>query len=215
MNTNCNSDFKPILSRGFQLEELDAQTSAVIGLWRDAKIAYLNPAWHRFAADNGGQPEIERCWGLGRDYLAAIAQPLRPYYERLLLTAPTRQESLTPRSHAYECSSAQLYRRFIMHVFVLPDDGGRVLINSLAIEAPHDPLLRRPCAPVLKNYLSGDGIVRQCAHCRRVQHRACAERWDWVPDWVEQPVSFISHSMCPICHHYYYPNIGYAERAYH
>ena len=215
MNSKCDPSFKPILCRLFRMEDLEAQSATVVGLRNDATIAYVNSAWWQFASDNGGQPAIERLWGLGQNYLAALAEPLRPFYEQLLLTAPTKEQSSSPLSHTYECSSAQLYRRFAMQVFVLPDNQGRVLVNSRTIEMPHDPLLRQPCAPQLRDYMAVDGLVRQCAHCRRVQHCGLQGRWDWVPEWVDHPTSFISHSLCPICHQYYYPDFRQTNRVCH
>jgi hypothetical protein len=80
--------------------------------------------------------------------------------------------------------------------------------NHRTNEVPHEPASHRPHSAEIRCCMSDEGVVRQCAHCRRVQHRTFHERWDWVPDWVEHLPNVISHRLCPICHDYYYPNFG-------
>ncbi|MGN6133451.1 MAG: hypothetical protein ACTHOU_03080, partial [Aureliella sp.] len=63
----------------FNVEELDRLAATIYGLTPDLKLAYTNPAWHRFALENGGS-KIAPQWGLGRSILEAIAEPLRPFF---------------------------------------------------------------------------------------------------------------------------------------
>lgn len=101
MDSNCDPKFRQILSRVFRIKELEAQTAVVVGLWNDATIAYVSSAWRHFATDNGGQPEIKLSWGVGHNYLAAIAEPLRNIAHSLNagIGCPTGLSSRSTSSH--------------------------------------------------------------------------------------------------------------------
>lgn len=168
------------------------------GLWPDLSLAYANGAWSRFAGENGGEPAISTEWNLGRCALDAIAEPLRPFfaenYRRCL-------RELRPWEHAYECSSADLYRQFHMTVFPLGRAEGLLVVNSLRIETPHD---RVSVSPLEDRYRNPHGIITQCCHCRRVQRADDEPTWDWVPDWVQRFPKRTSHGICPACCGFYY-----------
>ena len=51
-----------------------------------------------------------------------------------------------------------------------------------------------------------NGLICQCAHCRRVKDFREEERWDWVPDWVTKCPDNTSHTFCPTCFGFYYPS---------
>jgi hypothetical protein len=198
--------FEGPLQGCFHLGDLDAHPQSVIGIWSDSRIAYVNPAWAGFAMENQGNPAIGACWGLGSDYLASISLALRPFYERLLERAPRPERSLHPVVHEYECSSATTYRRFVMQVYALPVGVGFVIVNSLVVDEPHDPIARPPHAAIDAHYRNANGTIVQCAHCRRVRHVEALARWDWIPTWVKRSPAVTSHGLCPICSEYYYPN---------
>jgi hypothetical protein len=200
--------FAALLSPRFRVADLEGHPASVFGMWRDTTLAYVNPAWSAFAESNNGQPAVEREWGLGARYLDAIAEPLQPFYERLLQEAPGVGMSLRPASHTYECSSADVFRRFVMQVYCLPERSGFVVVNSLVVEAPHDPAARPAQSPDAVRYMNTDGVIVQCSHCRRIRHAGADERWDWVPEWVEHSPRDTSHGLCPICFEYYYPDVA-------
>jgi hypothetical protein len=193
--------FEAILSRAFQVSSLDRQLETVVALWPDFRIAYVNPAWDTFAERNGGLPAVRERWDIGANYLDAIAPPLRPFFQRLLETAPDSLSALHSSSHDYECSSATTYRLLNVQVFTLHGRTGYVLVHSSRIERPHsDPVV----STSLDAYVDANGLSRQCSHCRRVERVDEPGRWDWVPLWVASPPAHISHSICPACFDYYY-----------
>lgn len=198
--------FAALMLPRFRLEDLDRETASVFGLWPDARLAYTNSAWRAFAQSNGGQPAIAKHWDLGASYLDAIANPLRPFYEDLLTRAANvAGTSLYPIPHEYECSSADVFRKFAMHVYPLDGRSGFIVVNSLIVETPHDSITRPSHAPETSCYANEKGIILQCCHCRRVRRADDSTRWDWVPAWVEQSPAATSHGLCDVCFNYYYP----------
>lgn len=174
----------------------------MFGVWRDFRLAYFNRAWDAFAEANGGQPAIRRDWDLGACYFDAIPEPLLRFYRDLFERAAAPGAGLRPITHAYECSSAEILRRFVMQIFALPEQAGFVVVNSPVIEAPQT---RQAHPPLLARYVDRNGLVHQCSHCRRMQSAEDPAVWEWVPAWVERPQVATSHSLCAICLAHYYP----------
>jgi len=187
----------------FDLAELEAQHGPVYGMDRELRLAYLNPAWFRFAAENGGEPVIGDSWGLGRAVMEAVPEVLRPFYDKLFGEALARARSpLQPQTLEYECSSAETYRRLAMTVYSLPAGSGLLLVNSTVIEQPH--AAPEATAAAEADYRDANRLFCQCAHCRRFRNFSVAERWDWVPAWVAHMPDPTSHSLCPPCFNYFY-----------
>lgn len=193
------------LLRVFSLEELENHHDPVYGLWPDLRLAYLNPAWFRFAAENTGEPAISTYWNLGASVMEAIAEDLRPFYQNLFEQCLQPKEGLRPLQHEYECSSGSLYRRFQLSVYPLRNHQGLLIVNALVVERLHDPTEREPRAADKSSYADQHGLIHQCCHCRRVQNQKIKNRWDWVPQWVDHVPRETSHTLCPLCLDYYYP----------
>ena len=190
------------LLRSHDLDDLEARTGAVYGTWPDFRLAYMNPAWFHFARDNGGEPQISARWGLGRSLLDCAAGRVRKFLEAGLGAC---LESGEVWAHDYECSSASLFRRFHQVVYPLGAAQGLLIVNACRIERPHDPAARPAHAAEAGEYTDDDGLISQCAHCRRVQHARDPGRWDWVPEWVRRCPYNTSHTFCPECLGHYYP----------
>jgi len=204
MNTRLDDNFGELLQPYFKLEDLEKTRAIVFGLWPDFRLAYFSPAWVKFAEQNGGQPKVGADWGLGTRYFDAIPEPLRPFYQRFLTTTADAGASMHPSSHVYECSAPTLFRKFSMQVYSLRNRAGFIIVNSLVVEAPHDPLTRAPHDADVNQYLDERGLVVQCSHCRLVRHAGAKDRWDWVPEWVGRCPANTSHGLCEMCFKYYY-----------
>ena len=187
--------FPPFLQRDFDEEALDRDASTIAALDADGTILWTNLAWIRFAAENGGAPELISGFVQTR-YLAPVAPELAGFYAEAFSAA---LETGVPFEHEYECSSAHVYRRFRLRV--LPVGGaGLLLSHSLVAEHPHG----EPAAPPLEaRYRTEHGLIVQCAHCRRVR-RTDQYTWDWVPEWVERMPSSTGHAICPACVGFYF-----------
>lgn len=203
MSHRVDPTFRAALDREFAGSDLEAHPSTIFGLAPDFRLAYVNPAWHAFAEANAGQPAIGRDWPLGACYFDAIPEPLLPFYRALFERAAAVDAAPHPITHAYECSSAAIQRFFVMQIFSLPGAAGFLVVNSLRNDGP---ALHPEHMPILSQYAGADGLVRQCAHCRRIQSANDEARWDWVSAWVERPLLTTSHALCGICFLHYYPN---------
>lgn len=196
--SECDAKFLRLLE-DFDPAALEHSRSTVYGVWPDLTLAYLNPSWFIFAAENGGEPAISRQWTLGRSVLDSIAPPIRSFfqsnYERCLA-------EMRPWEHDYECSSADVYRRFRHKVLPVGRSEGLLLIHSPVVEEPQ----RSHASPVVADgFVNAAGFRVQCCHCRRFRRTDVPYAWDWVQAWVREMPANVSHGICEACFGYYYP----------
>ena len=166
------------------------------------RICYCNPAWDRFALNNGGDNAVaERV--VGADLMSFIPTELHDFYQRAM---DETRRSNTIFDVDFECSSAELYR--LLHMMILPvqRSGELVFVSSPRREFPHSAEL--VCPAHWENYANSDGIITMCCHCRRTRRCVESQVWDWVPDFLTPEKVHgnlqISHGMCPICVSYFY-----------
>jgi len=193
-------DLLPVLER-WDLAELDAHAGAVYGVTSELRLGYLNAAWFRFAADNGGEPHISADWSLGRSVLASVRGPLRDFYASNYRAC---LDATVPWQHEYECSSTETYRRYHQIVYPLEARAGLLIVNSLVVERARDVAEPVPFEP--EAYVGADGFITQCTHCRRVRRTAEPDRWDWIPVWVAEFPRETDHGLCGPCFRFHYPS---------
>lgn len=186
----------------FDLAALEQQPDTIYGLDAGLRLAYFNPAWFAFAAANGGEPAVTREWGVGRCVLEACPPAIRDFYAQALSAALAQGNRW---DHDYECSSPDMLRRMRMSVYPLGDRAGLLVVHALVIETPRDGgdatgFRLDPAA-----YADANGIVHQCAHCRKVRRVSGPQHWDWVPAFVANPGPMVSHDLCNVCLDFYYP----------
>jgi len=196
--TMVDPRFTPLLSE-LQRHDLDTDPASVFGVWADGRLAYANPGWFRFAAENGGEPVITTQWGLGCPVVTAIQPRLRPFYEAHYRAALLSDR---PVSHLYECSTPDRFRRMQQILYPLGKGDGLLVVNTVVVENPHVPAERLTRSAVDDGYRDPAGFVHQCGHCRRVRNFE-GQRWDWVPDWVVHPPPLTRMPLCPPCEHHY------------
>jgi hypothetical protein len=185
----------PEFLAAFDRAALERQRGAVVALDPELVMVWANPAWARFADDNGA-PDLTRRFPLGASYLDGIGEALRWFYDRSFRSTLTTKQ---PFEQDYECSSPEIERRFRLRA--LPIDGRGLLVeHTLVVERPHDPP-----SIVLEgvSYRDDDGLCHQCSNCRRVR-RSDDSAWDWIPAWVATSPESTSHGICPPCLGYYW-----------
>ena len=187
-------DFLPLLA-GHSLEELEASENTVVGIRADYTMGYVNPAWFRFAQENAA-PDLEH-WE-NRSITQSFADPVVDAYLDLFRRV---QDSGKPADHDYECSTAETYRGFRLRVLPLPARA-LLLLHHLRVERPHD---RAVAAPEDLRYRDDQGVITQCAHCRRTRRSTNLSTWDWVPAYLDRSLRDVSHGLCPTCFRHYYP----------
>jgi hypothetical protein len=161
------------------------------------RVAYCNPAWNRFAAENAA-PELAGAGALGIDLRQILGDGLRPFYMHAFAQA---KKSGEVRECLYECSSPHAFRKFQMRIHPLQDERCYLITNSLVIERPHT----EPVTVGLAGYLNTRGMIAMCSHCRCCRRVLPPERWDFVPAYLGREVTNISHGLCPVCLQYFYP----------
>lgn len=198
---HCTRDFERLLA-DFRPETLDGHDQSVVGIRPGGEIAYVNPAYFRFAAENGGE-RVPIDWSVGANLFEAIRGPQRPFYVDHLAACLASEE---PWSHEYECSSRELLRRYHLHAYPLRGEG-LLLVHSLVVAEPQDVSRRPVVRPRVEDYRDADGLIHQCYHCRRVRRQVDGRGWDWVPEWVETPRPETSGVLCEPCFDYHFPGI--------
>jgi hypothetical protein len=205
MIQRCSPGFERLL-HPFRRNETDAATSIIFGIWSDFRLAYFNRSWQRFAEANDAPSQLSSADGLGTSVLDVCGDALRPFYRdwyRACLAADS--EGLFPFQHEYECSSADLDRRFAMTLYPLGQREGLLVVNSLIAESAHDDHQCPPRDSDRTLYSGADGLIHQCSLCRKVRHPREKNRWTWVPNWVRSSPLDTSLGICPNCFDFYYP----------
>jgi hypothetical protein len=182
------------------LEALELESGSAYVISPSFLVTYANSAWSRFATSNGAPLLASAPTGC-LDVMLATSAPLRPYYRDIFARLLAGGEVWT---HVYDCSSAELFRVYAMHVYPLPEQAGLIVTNSPVVERAHDPEERKPHTGLLSTYMQESGLIIQCAHCRRIRRPVVPSSWDWVPGWVESCPGKVSHSLCHPCFEYHY-----------
>ena len=164
----------------------------------DFKLRAYNQAWVDFAHENGGK-ELLTQFPLGSSILEAFPEVLLPFYRSAY------EKSLKNRTmfeHDYECSSPDLYRYFHQTVYPLNKAAGLIVTHHKVEEMRHPG----PTEEFNAKIVNGDGIITQCSHCRKIRVPTDHFTWLWVPALVRTPGKNTSHTLCPRCLDFYYPD---------
>lgn len=181
------------------LDSLETSPDTIYIVDSDLRLRAYNYAWIAFAQNNDGQALLTRYhWGDAID--AAFPQDVKQYYQEAYRRALLNK---APFQHIYECSSPDQYRRFQQTAYPLAGAEGLVIAHHLIEERGHG----EPAEVFDAKYLNSDGQIIQCCHCRKVRDPADARRWIWVPALVKQTMANISHTLCPRCLDFYYPDL--------
>lgn len=177
------------------VEVLKSNPSACYMLGADLEITYCNPAWNRFATENGGTGLLAESV-LNRPVLEFFTPVMRDYYARLFARARQKREM---QRQEYECSSPEIFRFFQMQIYPLKN--GFAVINSLHAKKAHSQYGLRPLDYI---YLQANAFVRICSNCRRTCRNDSSGQWDWVPAYLDPNLKNTTHGICAVCLEYFY-----------
>ncbi|MBZ5494548.1 MAG: hypothetical protein LAO76_26790 [Acidobacteriia bacterium] len=177
---------------------VESSPHACFALTESLYICYCNPAWDRFALENGGGADVLAASVLHKPFLQFVTDELRENIKNLFQRARTFGRL---QSQDYECSSAQVFRLYRMQVYPLQSGSGFVVNNSLVVVHPHT---RAICEPDDSIYRCKLGLIHMCANCRRTRRVDDPAAWDWVPAYVAHTRRDATHTVCPFCREYYY-----------
>lgn len=202
MTPNALTEYPPLLS-GWDLSALEAEEGSVFGISADLRLSYTSGGWTAFALENGGGQGLMGPAPLGMSVLSVTPPPLLDFYAALFSGALRSSE---PRTHVYECSSPDTHRRFRMTLYLLRGGRGLLITNSpvQSVAVADGPYAAGRAEP--RRYVA-NGIVTQCAHCRRFRRAEAGDigRWAWVGAWLEAPPAPVSHGLCIPCLEYHFP----------
>jgi len=198
-DTERDAELQQLLARYYGLEALERHMGAIYAIDAHWRIRYVNAAWGRFAADNGGEPAIGLRYAVGSSLLDAFASATtRDFYVTHYTSC---RETGRVWWHEYDCSSPDTPRRFQQLVYPL-SAGHLLIVNSRRVDVTAVTGARES---TLDGYRDTHGLIHQCAHCRRVSAANDADCWDWVPEWARDIPVASSHTFCPTCVGFYYP----------
>lgn len=179
------------------LATLDRDANVIFGIWADFRLAYMNPGWFHFAADNEGEPGISIRFPLGTDIRNAWPAELKGFWSDQFKRSLESGEIF---EFDYECSAPMTYRLEHMIAYPLKDRAGLLVVNSLVVERP----IEEARVTLDESYFGPSGIVTQCVHCRRIKNLVQPKTWDWIPELVAKPDPNTSHALCERCMAHFY-----------
>jgi hypothetical protein len=171
-------------------QQFEDTYDAVCAVDRDFRISFCNRAWDSAALQNSYE-SVSRHRAIGRSIFDFTSPCLRDFYYVHFRNVIDYNR---PWHLFYLNSSASLLREFKMVVEPIPDDG-LVIRHTLIAEKPH-PF---PALPPSHYYYDSKGQVRMCAHCHFTERQDGSNRWDWVPDFVENPPLQTDQVLCRLC----------------
>lgn len=186
---------------------LAAEKSPACLLDTQGVFLFVNEAWDRHAAANGGAPGCLGSSLIGTPWLGHI-----------------RGETVR-RLHATLLDQALRWRgphaRPVVQVGEVNTPTVAALVSSrfepvlqgaepLAVRIVHATLRERPVSEVYdlverppEAYRDAGGAIVQCSCCRRVRDPSQAERWDFVPALVAEPLE-TAQEVCELCAELHY-----------
>lgn len=202
-----NSHFPNLLTGGIDFETIEGSDHSIYAMDQELNLIYYNKAWKKFALDNGGQAFLNQL-ELGQNVIDYISgYDLKNFYggnfEQVLKSGKSWY-------HEYECSSITAYRSFFQTTYRLKNSKGLAVISSLSLELPMEKLYRIPCEAKENHYFQKSGFINQCSNCRFTKRADHSQKWEWVPQWINNIPKNINHSLCPNCQGYfdYYGKYG-------
>jgi hypothetical protein len=183
------------------LTTLEQSENACYILDGQLRFIYCNSAWDRFAASNDA-PELLGESVIGATLMRYVPGVLTGAYEQAFQSV---RETGRVWSKTYECSSPGQFQR-------ISNTDSHVETQGLVPRVQFtrgDLAAQEPQSPSPEMYFTG-GVVAMCAHCRCSRRLGSAERWDFVPEYLQlkgPDLLNVSQGLCSTCQAYFYPDL--------
>ena len=188
-----------VLTLAAAFEALAAEAWPACLLDERLRIAGVNGAWNAFALANGG----EGCLGPalhGTAYLRHV-EGVEPR-TRVSLELARAMEGDRVSSDS-ECNTPDRVRLLRTNYVPVRATGagavcGVLVVHTTVVEfaagatQPHGE-------PSEAAHRGGTGQVIMCSCCRRVRRALPPRTWEYVPAYLAEPPSQVSHGFCPTC----------------
>jgi hypothetical protein len=194
------------LSAAFR-EALDREPGIVAVLDQDGTIGYLNWAWDETARRDLLPASCLSGAVLGQRYLDYCVGELKPHLARAFeQSAQAEARNRSVFMHG-ECNTPTYYRKLTTRISALWTRGltassGYIVQNDVINAGQlggRYPLVEHP----LEAWRDADGIIVQCACCRRVRSQKTA-LWEMSVALLVQSAERTSHGLCELCIESYY-----------
>jgi hypothetical protein len=192
------------LSANFR-EALDREPGIVAVLEADGTIGYLNWAWDETARRDHLPAACLSDAVLGQRYLDFVVGELKPHVARAFEQAAHHEAKNRSVFMHGECNTPTYYRKLTTRISALWTRGlasgylvQNDVLNAGQLSAQY-PLVEHP----LEAWRDADGIIVQCACCRRVRSQKTA-LWEMSVALLVHSAERTSHGLCELCLESYY-----------
>jgi len=185
------------------IRNLAAEKSSACLLDSQGAFLFVNEAWDRHAAQNGGGPSCLGASLIGTRWLDhvrgdEVREGLADLLARALRDPGPRPRPLLQMGECNTPTTAALLSTRLEAVL----HGG----EAVAVRILHTVVRERPISEVydvvhrpLDSYRADDGQVTQCSCCRRMRDPVEPDRWDLVPALLTQPLVEAKQVLCGYC----------------
>jgi hypothetical protein len=168
-------------------------------------ILFVNEAWDRFAAENGGGERAGSSGVVGTRWLDGIHGEDPRRVHAVLLHRAMRRSGGGPGGavlHTSESNDAERSRLVATRLEALGAPGGGLTAVAVIHRTVRDLPLAEVYPPVEgdgASHRSADGTWEQCGCCRRTRRPGPSGEWDLVKALVAVPPRATRFVYCPLC----------------
>jgi len=171
----------------------------------DGVILFVNDAWDRFAAENGGGSRAGSSGVVGTRWLDGIQGEDPRRVHAVLLHRAMRREGDGPGGavlHTSEANDDRVARLVATRLDAILSPAGALVAIAVVHRTVRELPLEEVYPPVDGGgdaHRSPDGSIEQCSCCRRTARQDGSGEWDYVRSFAAVPPRATHFVYCPLC----------------